>query len=226
MDEMIQIKKAKEGVNANQAAADNLYYYEQTGTSRLEGVKMACIETLKSLKDDDPQKLVSMVTFSSDVKYFGDCSKNDPIVNTSLRRTQSISYNSNSNGSGLLKSIKSVFSGSRSGSRASISSNTNTSDMDTDEISSNIESGPVRQLEIAPDILENKEKMIALGRNQDGNLKPIVKAYGGLEHKIKTLKTEGSTALGPALVFSVGFSSKKSGSQVCICTDGCANVRF
>ena len=31
-------------------------------------------------------------------------------------------------------------------------------------------------------------------------------------------------SLGPALAFSIGFSSKKPGSQIILCTDGCANV--
>ena len=33
-----------------------------------------------------------------------------------------------------------------------------------------------------------------------------------------------SLALGPALVFSIGFSAKKAGSSIILCTDGAANV--
>jgi hypothetical protein len=48
---------------------------ESSPMSRLTGVKTACLESLKSLKEDAPNKRVALVTFSEEVKFFGDCSK-------------------------------------------------------------------------------------------------------------------------------------------------------
>jgi len=69
------------------------------------------------------------------------------------------------------------------------------------------------QQEIAHDIMDNKEKMIALASNQDQNLKPISETFNSLTSRIKALRTECNTALGPALTFSIGQTSHKSGSQ-------------
>jgi hypothetical protein len=38
-----------------------------------------------------------------------------------------------------------------------------------------------------------------------------------------SLEEGGATALGPALYYSILLASKKSGSQVILCTDGLAN---
>jgi hypothetical protein len=78
--------------------------------------------------------------------------------------------------------------------------------------------------DIDADILVNKEKMLSLGSSQDGDLKPIKITEVSLINRIKQLRTQGSTALGPSLVFSIGLASKKPGSQIILCTDGCANV--
>ena len=74
------------------------------------------------------------------------------------------------------------------------------------------------------DILNNKEKLMTLGANQSGELNPISQSHDSVTDLIKKLRTEGSTALGPGLVFSVGFCGKKQGSQIILCTDGAANV--
>lgn len=233
MDETIMIKKFKDG-------NDGSFDYERTNMSRLEGVKVACIETLKSLKDEDNNKLVSMVTFSDNIKFFGDCISGKAIVDTSVRNSGRFNrvnpfypIQSNPNQSqvsqpskkaprtksSFLGSIKAKFTSKSSGNSNSNSDTEETSDTDNVETETNTNTNT-----IAEDILENKEKMLALAKNQDGNLKPVSATYKYLEQKIKSLRTEGSTALGPGLVFSIGFSTKKKGSQVCVCTDGCANV--
>ncbi len=65
---------------------------------------------------------------------------------------------------------------------------------------------------------------MTLGANQSDILEPISQSYNSIADLIKNLGTEGSTALGPGLVFSIGFCSKKQGSQIILCTDGAANV--
>jgi len=69
-----------------------------------------------------------------------------------------------------------------------------------------------------------KRKIIEAAEGLDGNLKGIKDTYNQLEQKIKFLRTECSTALGPALLLSIAFASKLPGSSVILCTDGCANV--
>ncbi len=58
----------------------------RSGISRLNGVQMACLENLTCLKDTEPNRKVSLLTFSEKVKYFGDgtnCNINEPLINTS-----------------------------------------------------------------------------------------------------------------------------------------------
>ena len=55
--------------------------------TRLNGVKIACLENLNILKDSEPNKKCSLVTFSDSIKYYGDGSKSnyeEPLINTSL----------------------------------------------------------------------------------------------------------------------------------------------
>jgi RNase P subunit RPR2 len=170
MDERIAIKNK-----------DSLEY-EQTAMSRLQGVKVAAVENLSKLKEEDENKRVSLVTFSNTVRFYGD--------GTEMRNNEP-----------LLKI------GDRGGYRA-FAGRRSIAENQEDSV----------------DILANKEKLIALAKNQQGNLKSIKETYANLEQRVKSLKTEGSTALGPALVFSIGFSCKKLGSQVILCTDGCANI--
>lgn len=97
---------------------------------------------------------------------------------------------------------------------------------------SNISYNLIRQLKTSlsvntqqlSSILDNKEKLIELGQKQDKLLKPIEESLGFLESKIKSLVSEGVTALGPALTFSIGFLDQLPGSQIILCTDGAANV--
>ena len=49
------------------------------GFTRLNGVQSACVDTLKKLKNEEPNRLVILVTFASTVKYFGDCTDNRDI---------------------------------------------------------------------------------------------------------------------------------------------------
>jgi len=135
--------------------------------TRLNGVKIACLENLNILKDSEPNKKCSLVTFSDSIKYYGDGSKSnyeEPLINTSLNQQE------------------------------------------------------------GDDLLTNKEKMLALGTNQPNDLNGISKSFDKLKSIIEHLTTEGYTALGPGLVFSIGHSSKKEGSQIILCTDGAANV--
>jgi len=150
----------------------------RSGISRLNGVQMACLENLTCLKDTEPNRKVSLLTFSEKVKYFGDgtnCNINEPLINTS--RTN---YKNNE-----------------------------------------------MIIEIPNDILTNKEKMFSLAQNQskNENLVGLSESYDNLKEIIKNLSTEGTTALGPALAFSIGYlSDKRDGSQIILCTDGVANV--
>lgn len=53
---------------------------------------------------------------------------------------------------------------------------------------------------------------------------PLKDSYTFLLNTLKTMKVNGATALGPALLTSVALASQgKSGSKVVICTDGLAN---
>lgn len=239
MDTMIQIKKQKKEANPQpdqmmQQQISPIFGgspvsnsdFEETNMSRLQGVKVAAVENLSKLKEEEPNKRVSLVTFSDAIKFYGDGSKvrnNEPLLNIGGHRgygfggygypQQQMQQQQSTLGSFLQRANNFL-------SRSSTRSSNNNSDSDSDQPN---QPQPNAQ-EIPADILENKEKMIALAKNQDGNLNCIKETYANLEQKIKLLRTEGSTALGPALVFSIGFSSKKSGSQIILCTDGCANV--
>ena len=195
--------------------------------TRLDGVKLACLENLERLKVEEPNKRVSLVTFSQDVKFYGDCSTGKPIIGGKrysepkyrrmpmqtqmrARQTQSTMFNS------IIQKASNMFTLAtpskmplRSEARLPSESESESEEeqMDTDE-----------------NILEDKEKMFKLAERQDGNLKAISESSSKLLKHIKGMKTEGATALGPGLVFAIGFSGKKSGSQIILCTDGCANV--
>ena len=167
--------------------------------SRLKGVQTACLESLFGLKESEPNKRVSLVTFSDGVKYFGDATAsntNEPLINTS--RGPQIYAPRQQRSFSIRSSWQGVFG-----------RNTNTN---------------TNQDEIPTEILNNKEKMLALAQNQSGDLKSVSKSHDRLAAIIKSLRTEGSTALGPALVFSIGYLSRYNGSQIILCTDGEANI--
>jgi len=134
--------------------------------SRLEGVKIACMETLKNLKESEPEKRVSLVTFCNSVMYYGDCTKAQPT-------------NIQIDSSNTLQGTK---------------------------------------------IEEEKRRIIEQADALEGDLKAIKESHPFLQQKISDLRTGGCTALGPALAYSIAFSSKLPGSSVILCTDGCANV--
>ena len=180
--------------------------------SRLQGVKVAAVENLSKLKEEEPNKRVSLVTFSDTIKFYGDGSKvrnNEPLLN--IGGHGGFGFGGHG-GFGLCTFPQqqmqqpSIFGNIRQRasnllSRSSRTSSNNHSDSDSDQPN---QPQPSAQ-EIPADILENKEKMIALAKNQDGNLNSIKETYANLEQKIKLLRTEGSTALGPALAFSIGY---------------------
>jgi hypothetical protein len=172
----------------------------QNQMTRLNGVKIACLENLNILKDSEPNKRCSLVTFSDSIKYFGDGSKSsyhEPLINTSNRHYSQQQQQQQGRFSQRLRGLFSI---------------------------NNNQPQQQNQNEIASDILTNKEKMLALGTNQPNDLKGISKSFDKLKNIIEHLRTEGSTALGPGLVFSIGHSSKKEGSQIILCTDGAANI--
>ena len=153
--------------------------------SRLNGVIAACLESVDHLRTQEPNKRVALVTFSDNIKYYGDTSKGaNPILafgtggNNHHNYRQQPQQQQNSIFGSIITRVTNAFS-----------------------------------KEIAHDIMDNKEKMIALASNQDRNLKPISETFNSLTSRIKALRTEGSTALGPALTFSIGQTSHKSGSQ-------------
>ena len=135
---------------------------QNSGFTRLNGVQSATVDAVKKLKDEEPNRRASLVTFSEQVKYFGDCTANN-IANPSVVINRA-------------------------------------------------------------DDLNNKERISTLAYNAGEEIKPIKETHALIEQKIKSLRTEGSTALGPALLFCVELVSKKAGSSIILCTDGCANV--
>ena len=180
--------------------------------SRLDGVKHACIENLSNLKKDEPNKRVCLVTFSDHVKFYGDATKaknNKPILDTSAYQDEIHSiFKKKPN---ILTSFKNILK-----FKASTNTASNLNEIEEDF--------SIEEKSMDADILENKEKMFALAALQSGELEGIAKTHLKLENLIKNLRTEGSTALGPGLVFALGFTSKKAGSQIVLCTDGAANV--
>mmetsp|Transcript_29272 Transcript_29272/g.52346 ORF Transcript_29272/g.52346 Transcript_29272/m.52346 type:complete len:588 (+) Transcript_29272:1227-2990(+) len=66
---------------------------------------------------------------------------------------------------------------------------------------------------------------IVKGRHDELMGCPIYDSEPLLQNKVLALEGSGATALGPALLMSVGLASQgKSGSKVIICTDGIANI--
>lgn len=173
--------------------------------SRLNGVIAACLESVDHLRTQEPNKRVALVTFSDNIKYYGDTSKGaNPIIvigaggnNPFNYRLQQQQQQQSSIFGHIRTRVTNAFS--------NISSQSIPVETDDETTTS--------QQEIAHDIMDNKEKMIALASNQDQNLKPISETFNSLTSRIKALRTEGSTALGPALTFSIGQTSHKSGSQ-------------
>lgn len=69
-------------------------------------------------------------------------------------------------------------------------------------------------------LLENAQDLARSHMNSN-----IGDTYEDLQNRVCTLRTAGSTALGPAVVSSIAMAGEGSkGSTVVICTDGVANV--
>jgi len=172
---------------------------QQLYASRLDAVKAACAENVLKLKNEEPNKRVSLVTFSDNIKYYGDCTLNQdmPLVTISEPSYQETNYNSNRNVPIRTRLLNFVTRSKPSSSTENVNPR---------------------------DILNNLEGLLDIGKKQNADLKAIKDSHKSLENKLKMLRTEGSTALGPALAFSVGFLTNKPGSQIILCTDGCANV--
>jgi hypothetical protein len=79
----------------------------------------------------------------------------------------------------------------------------------------------------AGDKLSNYEELLQAAQVDAGihMTKPISATKEELIHGLETIEESGQTALGPALVVSLGLAMKGApGSRVIICTDGLANV--
>jgi len=78
---------------------------------------------------------------------------------------------------------------------------------------------------IAGDKLNDSEYLINIANNLKIDLKtPIEKNKKDLSDLIFLLEEKGETALGPALLVSIGLAGMQRGSNVILCTDGAANV--
>jgi hypothetical protein len=76
---------------------------------------------------------------------------------------------------------------------------------------------------IAGDKLHSYDDILSIGK-QYGSLSNISSTSGALVQKLFSLEETGSTALGPALVASLGMATHSRGSKIVICTDGLSNV--
>lgn len=186
--------------------------------TRLQGVKISSIETLKNLNESEPNKKVSLVTFSDQVKFYGDTSERNPLVTIVSHENDNVYRNYSQLQTNQQSKPKKTIAGRI---KSLISSNKSKSNSSDDETSTSQEQSAATQ-----ESKEDKEKnrIIEVAKNIKNIIKPISQTYASFETKIKSLETEGSTALGPALVFSIEFSSRIPGSSVILCTDGCANV--
>ena len=76
---------------------------------------------------------------------------------------------------------------------------------------------------VTGDKLQNQQALQDIGaKHRISN--PVSKSAGLLTKKILSLEETGPTALGPAMLISIGMAAKSNGSRVVLCTDGLANV--
>jgi hypothetical protein len=162
-------------------------YIESTNDiklNRLDAIKKSCIENLNELKLTNPNRRVALVVFSDTVKYYGDGSHANEIITIG----RNVDYSSanirlarNSIANSLLPSNHPIF------------------DTDLDQLSENVNNDE--------DInyLNDEERMLDLGVNHDHIISPLSKSCFDLEHKIKNLKIEGSTALGIFIYIYIYF---------------------
>jgi hypothetical protein len=71
--------------------------------------------------------------------------------------------------------------------------------------------------------LNSKERISTHAKNLIEDLKPVSESHEALENQIKCLFAEGNRPLGPALFYSIEMPSKRPGSSIILCTDGCVN---
>jgi len=85
--------------------------------------------------------------------------------------------------------------------------------------------GSVKKILSKQQDLNSVEVMFKLGEEYVKQAQlPASKSIPTLLKLIETIPTEGMTALGPGVVFSLGMASKYPGSKLMVCTDGAANV--
>eukprot|EP00826_Nyctotherus_ovalis_P007910 TRINITY_DN12034_c0_g4_i2.p1 TRINITY_DN12034_c0_g4~~TRINITY_DN12034_c0_g4_i2.p1 ORF type:complete len:589 (+),score=158.60 TRINITY_DN12034_c0_g4_i2:146-1912(+) len=74
--------------------------------------------------------------------------------------------------------------------------------------------------------LNNYEEVLRIARVLVGSYltRPLSVTLPEILDKLSEIEAQGTTALGPALLLSIGLLSGQSGSKVILCTDGQANV--
>jgi len=153
--------------------------------SRLKGVKVACLENLSNLKETEPNKKCSLVTFSDAVKFYGDGNRSNisnPLLNVSGGSHRGFMYQQPMPQQKPRRSlVNRIFSFRKNSNPTPDTNNNHLTDLAEPET------------DIAIDIMTNKEKMLALAQNQDGNLRGVAQSYENLKDIVKNLKTEGST---------------------------------
>jgi hypothetical protein len=76
---------------------------------------------------------------------------------------------------------------------------------------------------ITGDKLYSYEQLMDLGKSHSLRA-PIKQTKNSLSEKLFALEESGATALGPALVVSIGLAGETPGSEVVVCTDGLSNI--
>lgn len=77
---------------------------------------------------------------------------------------------------------------------------------------------------ISGSILGNYQQLLETGKSYKLPLKSLQETKDNLIEKLYNLKENGGTAIGSALVVSVGMASQKSNTEIIICTDGICNL--
>lgn len=190
--------KLKENENPTNKSNFGFGNYSNTVT-RLDAIKCACIENLKKLKLEQPNKKVSLVTFESVINYYGDC------VNQNSLTISGQSYSDRN----LTPDLITEYA--------------NDQEMKSEENVENNES--LEKLLRKNGLLSSIEDIRKIARLTESNLTGISNSFEKLEEKIKTLTHLGGTALGPALLYSICLN-ESPGSQICLLTDGAANIGF
>ena len=150
---------------------------DNTKIKRIDAIKKSCIENLNNLKLSNPNRRVALVVFNDTVKYYGDGSHSNEIF--------TIGRNLDYSSMNLMKARNSIVN-------SLFPSNHKIFDVNLEEISENV------RIDEDVNYLNDKDKMLDLGmnHNHDHLVNPLSKSFFNLEHKIKNLNIEGSTALG------------------------------